>query len=154
MIKRRVLDMTPLLFSLTDEEIEVFSGYLKTLVLEDGETLFREGDEGSFLCIIAEGGIGIAKKGENDELRIMWELHSNKVFGELALFDGQPRSGTALGIGRTEVYILEKSTFSSLCSKYPAMGLKLAINVVKVLCANLRTTTARFYKTSDALGEN
>lgn len=154
MIHRRVLEMTPLLFSLTDGEVGIFSGYLKEKTLEDGEVLFREGDEGNFLCIIAEGSIGIAKKAEDDELRIMWELHANKVFGELALFDGQPRSAAALGIGKTEVYILEKSIFSSLCSKHPAMGLKLAINVVKVLCSNLRTTTARFYKTADALGEN
>lgn len=153
MINRRVLEMTPLLFSLTDEEIEVFSSYLDTVTLEDGDILFREGDEGNFLCIIAQGSIGIAKMGEDGELRIMWELPSNKVFGELALFDGQPRSGTAMGIGKTEVYVLEKKTFSSLCSKHPSMGLKLAINVVKVLCSNLRTTTARFYKTADALGE-
>jgi CRP-like cAMP-binding protein len=154
MINKNVLEKTPLLFSLKDSEIEKFSQYLDVNTLKDKEILFNEGDEGNYLCIIAKGGIGIAKADHNAELKVMWELPTNKVFGELALFDGQPRSGTALAIGDTEVYTLKRSDFVALSEEQPALSLKISINVIKVLSNNLRTTTMRFYKAADALEAN
>lgn len=154
MINKNVLEKTPLLFSLTDDELNSFTEYLKIHELKDGEILFNEGDEGNYLCIIASGGIGIAKVDSNSELKIMWELPANKVFGELALFDGQPRSGTAVAMGDTIVYTLKRDDFVSLADKEPALALKISINVIKVLSNNLRTTTTRFYKAADALEAN
>ncbi|PKK91077.1 MAG: hypothetical protein CVV64_04725 [Candidatus Wallbacteria bacterium HGW-Wallbacteria-1] len=153
-INTSVLEMTPLLFSLNDDEVKIFCSYLKAGTYSDGDILFREGDEGNYLCVIARGSIGIARQQEDGELKILWELPENKVFGELALFDGQPRSGTAVCIGDTEVYFLHQKDFMNLSNAQPSLSMKITLNVIKVLSSNLRTTTARFYQASNALQEN
>ncbi|PKK91076.1 MAG: hypothetical protein CVV64_04720 [Candidatus Wallbacteria bacterium HGW-Wallbacteria-1] len=151
MIRMNILEETPLLNTLSNGEIEKFSTYLQPTSLADGEILFREGDTGNYMCVVANGRVGIAKSGRGDELKIMWELCEGKVFGELALFDGQPRSGTALSLGESEVYLFNRNDFVRLSDEKPEIALKLAFNVVKILSGNLRNTTTRFIKAADAL---
>lgn len=151
MVRRDVLELTPLLNGVVPKELDTFSSFLNFESFADGHILFREGDPGTYMCIVGQGSVGIAKAGKANELKIMWELGKGKVFGELALFDGQPRSGAAVCIGPTELYFLTREEFVRLAEEFPGLALRITENVIKVLSNNLRTTTARFLKAADAL---
>lgn len=151
MVRREILEMTPLLNGIVARDLDSFSSFFREEEFPDGHILFREGDTGTYMCIVANGSVGIAKAGKANDLKVMWELGEGKVFGELALFDGQPRSGAAVCMGNTELYFLNRENFVRLAEERPDLALRITENVIKVLSNNLRTTTARFLKAADAL---
>lgn len=74
---------------------------------ERGEMLFKENDPGNKFYIIYEGRIGISIKGRG----IVSELKKGDSFGELSLLFGQPRSGTAMVLEKSELITLTKESY-------------------------------------------
>lgn len=59
-----------------------------------GETVFREGEQGSSAFVVQSGEVVISKvvDGEDQELAVVGR---GGIFGEMALIDDQPRMATA-----------------------------------------------------------
>ena len=77
---------------------------------EQGDVLFNEGDIGDKFYIIYDGrvGISIGNKG------MVSELKRGDSFGELSLLFGQPRSGTAIVLEKTELITLSKDSYEQI----------------------------------------
>ena len=60
-----------------------------------GETLFRKDDPGTHLYVVLEGSVKIALPGEFGQEALVSIMRKGDFFGELALFDGSPRSASA-----------------------------------------------------------
>jgi HEAT repeat protein len=98
-----------------------------------GETIFREGQPGSDLCIISEGRVAIRKQFHGTE-RELAQLGPGECFGEMALFDDAPRSATAIAATDVTLLTLERSRFLTLTAQRP----EIALEVCKVLSLRLR----------------
>ena len=68
---------------------------MKTLRLREGEVIFEEGDPGDLLYLVGEGSIKISKTGRGGNQETLGFIETGNFFGEMALFDGQPRSAKA-----------------------------------------------------------
>lgn len=77
-----------------------------------GEIIVREGDEGSEAYIITSGRC-IIYRGEGDRRETLDDIGVGDVFGELAVFAGQPRTATVEALEEVSVMVLEKRHFEA-----------------------------------------
>jgi CRP/FNR family transcriptional regulator, cyclic AMP receptor protein len=100
-----------------------------------GETIFKEGDEAQQLFVIKSGEVAIQSGN-----RMLAELSTNHIFGEMALIDDAPRSATAVAKTDVELVPISEKQFLFLVSQTPFFALK----VMRVLARRLRATNKTF----------
>ncbi len=99
----------------------------KVLMLE-GETLFKQGEEGKNAFIIVHGGVDVIVDGK--KVGIMGE---GEVFGELALILEQKRSATIVSNKSTELISLSKRDLDELINSGSNDAKKVIIDLCKEL---------------------
>jgi CRP-like cAMP-binding protein len=74
--------------------------------LSAGEVLFRQGDEGDALYVIAEGRVGVIDEGPP---RVgVAQLEDGDFFGEIALLTKQPRTATISALDDTKLIAIDR----------------------------------------------
>src|SRR5438045_9035957 len=105
--------------SLTDDDLDALSRRLEEFDYADGTIVFNQGDEGSSLFIVEEGGVEISY-GEGKSKVILATLFAGQYFGELSLFDGSPRSATATAIKLSRIIRMHRSNLVDFVNKNEA----------------------------------
>jgi CRP/FNR family transcriptional regulator, cyclic AMP receptor protein len=113
--------------------IEIFRTAENTLRFEAGAAIFSEGDTGDRLYVVREGTVALSSGGE-----LLEEVGPGGVFGELALIDSSPRSGTATAVTACDLVALDERAFLFHVSQTPFF----ALNVMRVLAERLRRASA------------
>jgi len=108
---QQLLNKIPLFNSLSDSDLESLSESVRLQSLKKGQTLFRKGDEGASLYIIKQGTIKIVLPSRLGDEVIVTIFSEGDFFGEMALFDGKPRSADALAMESTKIYMLSRKDF-------------------------------------------
>jgi CRP-like cAMP-binding protein len=108
---QQLLNKIPLFNSLSDSDLKSLSECVRLQSLKKGQTLFRKGDEGSSLYIIKQGTIKIVLPSRLGDEVIVTIFSEGDFFGEMALFDGKPRSADALAMESTKIYMLSRKDF-------------------------------------------
>jgi CRP/FNR family transcriptional regulator len=73
---------------------------------QQGEVIFREGDQGDTCYLIKHGAVLLTREHQDGRMVAIAELRSGTMFGELAMFRGETRSATAEAIEPTEAVAL------------------------------------------------
>jgi CRP-like cAMP-binding protein len=100
--------------------VPIFRGLTKATLLDvarktgketypSGATVVREGDPGDALCIIVEGSVEVRTGG-----RVVAQMTAGDFFGEISLFDGEPRSATVVAVDDVVLLTLKSSDFEAL----------------------------------------
>ncbi len=71
-------------------------------VFAPGETVIRAGDPGSSMFVVHKGKVRV-QVSENGRPRTVATLNEGDLFGEMALFTGEPRTANVLALEETEV---------------------------------------------------
>ena len=108
---------------------------IATRAAKAGEIIFKEGDEAQQLFIIKSGEVRIQSGN-----RMLAELSTNHIFGEMALIDDAPRSATAIAKTDVELVPISEKQFLFLVSQTPFFALK----VMRVLARRLGATNKTF----------
>jgi CRP/FNR family transcriptional regulator, cyclic AMP receptor protein len=103
-------------------------------LLEPGDVVFKEGEQGDLMYVLLEGAVELKKKVERGETVIKTVDTPNDFFGEMALLDDRPRSASAIAVRKTKVLAVDGPTFESMIL---ANG-KFALKIIKVLSARVR----------------
>lgn len=119
-----ILASIPLFESLTADDIASLSRRLEEIEYQSGDVIFRQGDEGTSLFIIEEGSIEISY-GEGKSKVVLVDLFPGQYFGELAVFDGAPRSATATASRRSNLVRLDRDDFVDFVNKSPSAALRI-----------------------------
>src|SRR5438445_188504 len=122
--RQELLAHIPLFESLTPEDLDKLSKRLEETDYAEGDVIFRQGDEGSSLFIIDEGGVEISY-GEGRGRVHLATLFNGQYFGELSLFDGAPRSATATAIKHSRLIRLDRDDLVDFVNKNPAAALRI-----------------------------
>jgi CRP/FNR family transcriptional regulator/CRP/FNR family cyclic AMP-dependent transcriptional regulator len=101
-----------------------------------GETIFHKGDPGNSLYFITDGQVKVVLPSETGEEMILGVLETGDLFGELALFDGLPRSATMVAVQNTDVLLLYRDDFLGFVGRNP----EVAVALLGVLSRRLRAT--------------
>jgi CRP-like cAMP-binding protein len=132
-------------------EIGALRQALRRKELDPGETLFREGEPGDHLYLLARGAVSISIGGSDRASRIV-TFAPGSIFGEAAMLDGGPRSGTAVVDEDAVVHSLSRADLERLASTHPALANKLLLNLGRHLSGRLRQTTDALRELSDGPG--
>ena len=110
------LAATPLFAGLPSAALEALVENLQLVPLPSGETLFREGDPGDALYVIAEGEVSVQAEGPP---RVeMARLGAGSFIGEVALMTDQPRSATVIGHVDAELLRIDRVTLARVLASH------------------------------------
>ena len=134
-------DLSPLsgseLFSsLGAESLARVAAKATTMRLERNNILFSEGDGADELFVVLAGRIAIAKKSPDGRESLVALMERGDVFGEMPLFDGQPRSALARALERSELARVPFDVVRTELDARPA----LLWDVVALFASRLRAT--------------
>ncbi|MZP29237.1 cyclic nucleotide-binding domain-containing protein [Heliobacterium undosum] len=138
-------------------EIPLFSGLdrvnkakllpeLEDVHYREGDVIFRQGDFGDSLYIIAQGTVSVCL-GEGDARREINRLGEQESFGEMALLTGEPRSATIVAVDDVILLRLSKERFEILLKK----DNNLAVQFAGILARRLAVTGKQLYAKQLAL---
>lgn len=96
--------------------------------LTKGEIIFREGDPSDACYVVKSGKIVITKAKGNSEIELA-SLGPGAMFGEMAFFDGKPRSATAKAAGDALVISLPFASLNAQFASFP-QWLKVMVNTI------------------------
>jgi CRP/FNR family cyclic AMP-dependent transcriptional regulator len=89
--------------SLSEEALARVALKASTVRLEDNAVLFNEGEEANELFVVLSGRVAIAKRSPDGRESLVALMEPGDLFGEMPLFDEEPRSGTARALEPSEV---------------------------------------------------
>jgi CRP/FNR family transcriptional regulator/CRP/FNR family cyclic AMP-dependent transcriptional regulator len=101
-----------------------------------GDIIFHKGDPGSTLYVVEQGQVKIFTPSQERREVVLSIFAPGEFFGEMALFDDQPRSASAEAATPVTLLTLQRDDFRQAIMQHPAM----AIAVMAVLVNRLRHT--------------
>jgi len=125
--------------SLSVTELQSLSDRLEVVRIEGAEPVFHQGEPGGRMYIVESGAVDIAY-GEGKGQVTLATLVPGQYFGELSLFDGSPRSASAIATKPCTLLALDRDDFVEFVQKHPTASLK----VMGELAERLRQTNALF----------
>jgi CRP-like cAMP-binding protein len=129
------------------EELKMVAKLCSEEFYNTGEYIFREGDEGDKLYIVAAGEILISKKidGVGDEALAI--LGKGEFFGEMALMDGEKRSADARAHkSGTTVLSIKKDVLKEILNMDAASACKFLTILYRLLHQRLREIREKIYQ--------
>lgn len=119
----------------------VDSGMIRTI--DAGKVLFRKGDIGHEMFIVLKGKVHIIDEMQ-DKKKILAELGTGEIFGEMAMFEQRTRSAHAVVKEPSQILVLSEDALVKLLEK--KIPRKFLANVIAVLCHRLRITNNLFMR--------
>jgi uncharacterized membrane protein len=121
---------------LKDEDLQALAETIERREFRAGTLIFSQGDVGSTMYIVADGDINLHLPGKASQRISLADLARGEYFGELALFDEQPRSASA--VATTDVVLLELQ--HATLGRYLSARPDAAMAILRTLSQRLRET--------------
>ncbi len=115
----------PLFASMGPDELTLLAQAVDVRRLEAGQALFKAGEPGEAMFIVASGEIEISVVDRAGQKIVLTGRHRGDVFGELAMLDAGPRTATATALVPTEVLELDRSDLLLLVTQKPEAALHM-----------------------------
>ncbi|MDD5673376.1 MAG: cyclic nucleotide-binding domain-containing protein [Chitinivibrionales bacterium] len=136
----RYIQGTKLFEGIHEKQLQNLTTIAREKSVAKGEYVFKEGSLGSEFYVIMQGTIAINKNVAGGRKRNLSNLHSGDIFGELALFDSQPRSADAEAGEETKLAVFPNDQFLELLAKDHSFASLIQRRIINVLCKRLRET--------------
>ncbi len=132
---------------LSETELGIVKSMLSRHIYAKGDTVFREGDPGQQLFVIAKGeaSVRIHPLGATRDIRLV-TFSAGTVFGEVALLDTEVRSASVRADEELVCYVLEHETFQQLALSHPGIAVTLLRNLGRELSNRLRRANRVIYQ--------
>jgi CRP/FNR family cyclic AMP-dependent transcriptional regulator len=134
-----LLGMNPLFAGLGEEAIGSIAGLCTRRQLDAGEVLFQKGDKGDALYGVRRGRIRIETGTAGGGRLTLNMLGPGDLFGEVALFDGQPRTADAISAEPSELFMVRRSDFLAYLEREP----RITVRLLELLCQRIRWVSDR-----------
>lgn len=141
-----LLKDVPLFQFLDDRERLELAGQLDTIVVKAGETIFKVNDPGDSLFVVRTGEVEIFFKNDTGERIVLEVAGRGDFFGELALFDGGPRSASVVATEDSEIFRLSHSHLEEFIHAQPGAAMAILAAMarrMRVSADRLRHTASR-----------
>ncbi|WP_198038297.1 cyclic nucleotide-binding domain-containing protein [Skermanella stibiiresistens] len=100
---------------------------------EPGDLIFQKGDSGEFLYLVERGSV-IIWTGTEDDKRVLGEVGTGGLFGEMAILNRQPRMANASASAETRLLEMPASVLRQTINRADP----LLVQLINVLIENLR----------------
>lgn len=133
-----LLHRSALFADLTDGQRAQVAQICRIQTYKAGETIFKEGEPGNRLYLVADGEVRISRQipGAGEEALAI--LKPGACFGEMAVFDRSDRSTDAIANTACSLSTIARPDFEMLLEFDPEMGYAILKALVRQLSARLR----------------
>ena len=128
-----LLGNVALFHDLSPAEIEVLQGKSVTKTYKSGDIVFRQGEFPEYLFVMVTGTVDIVIPTHYDEI-IVASFEAGSFFGELTVFDRQPRTATARATSDTDLICIPLEAVETLIESHGGT----ARQFISVICNRLR----------------
>lgn len=130
-------------WGLDARECEVLKGYVVERFFDAAEYLFVEGDAGRSLFMLRHGAaeVSVAIPGQARTYRL-GTVTRGTVVGEMALFDGSPRSATVQVTEPVTAYELSHDSFRRLVREHPMLAIRVQTAIGRIISMRQRRSNA------------
>ncbi|MEB2344305.1 MAG: cyclic nucleotide-binding domain-containing protein [Deltaproteobacteria bacterium] len=133
------LRQVSLLSALSLERLQAVERIAREVEYLKGEVIVREGEPGDELYLLVEGAVDVVKQAGTAREERVNALGAGSYFGEMAVFDGAPRSATVVAASDARVLVLAGARLRELVHEMP----ELAFDLLRVLAERLRRVEER-----------
>lgn len=116
----KLLKKVSILGALSQRQLTTLAKWADVVAFEKGETIVKRGDRGNGLYLILEGSAEVRRGGRN-----LARLGAGQFFGEMSLFDDQPRSADVVSLGPSKMAVLQKWEFWGFAASQPGVVLSV-----------------------------
>jgi NADH:ubiquinone reductase (H+-translocating) len=88
---------------------------------EPGQVIFREGDRGDWLYVVAEGEVEVVRGASDGGETRLRRLGAGECFGEIALVGDRPRTATVRAVSASNVLAVDRDAFQALFATVPPL---------------------------------
>lgn len=135
-----LLRQTAIFAGLDDTELGKVADICREQRYQPGETIFKEGDPGNRLFLIAQGEVRISRQIPGSGEEALAVLKPGACFGEMAVFDRSERSTDAISNGGCTLATISRSELEMLLDFEPDLAAKVLRSMVRLLALRLRAT--------------
>jgi len=135
-IDTAVLQNVPVFQLLDEDELRDLRGEIEERSYVAGQTIFREGQAGGEMHVVLEGRVETFIVDDEGHRVVLAEVQKGEMFGELSLFDNEPRSASAVALEATRTGIVDRKDLEHLFARKPPA----ALDILAVLSRRLRRT--------------
>ncbi len=114
-------------------DLRSIARYFRCVRVDKGEIIFQEGDVGTFMCVVNAGSISVTKLDSDGHLIEIALLPTGRVFGEMAVLDGEYRSATCVAAQDCVLLILSRDSLDKMELDVP----KTAARVIRTVAVSL-----------------
>lgn len=139
-----ILSEIPFFEEFSSDDLDFFSNNLSLRSFPAETVLFRKGDIGDYLFFIVEGSVEVLIETHRNNPLIIATFDRGSCVGEMSIVDEYSRSATIVVKEPSELLLLTRNRFESICKENPPVGIKFLKGIAKNLSTRLRKTTGRF----------
>lgn len=123
----------------TEKEWQAIYRHAEVRQFEPGDVLVRLGDTDSSFFILTAGTAEVLLRDE----RVVGTVSEGAVFGEIAFFDGAPRSATVRATTKGSAAYMSRESFETFAAWEPALARRMLLDLGKALATRLRDVERR-----------
>lgn len=127
----RMMEKVPLFSGLTERQVgRLARDSLQEQTYPEGKVVVKQGEKGIGFFLLLDGKVEVRRKG-----RRLATLGPGEFFGEMALFDEEPRSADVVATQTTKCLVLSKWEFWGFAMGQPAMLRAMLLEMARRLSA-------------------
>lgn len=141
-----LLGTVPLFQRLNSHERGDLERVLESRTFAPGGLIFSSGEPGDSLYIVGTGVVELYVKDDSGAKIVLTVCGPGEVFGELSLFDGGPRTASAVALEEATLLVLDRDDLLAFLQQHPAASLELLTTMgqrIRSTDAILRRRVAR-----------
>ena len=119
----------PIFKELRDDFLVRLASIMDELSFPEQHTIFSEGQEGRALYIVVSGRVSVHSRGQE-----LAKLDKGTCFGEMSLFDAEPRSASITTLQPCDCLMLTQQQLYEAIDETPG----IAINIIRLLSRRIR----------------
>jgi signal transduction histidine kinase len=128
------LESIKLFAELAPADLDFVRKLTREISFKTDEPIFKQGDPGDGIYFVKDGLVQISAVVPHGDLRVLSRIGPGELFGEMAVFDNQPRSASATAESPTTVYFLGREQAWAAFERSP----KLSAAMVREISRRLR----------------
>lgn len=144
-----LLQQSALLGDFTPAEADLFGASMLLVRARPGLLLIAEGEASDWMMVLLRGTVDVGKRkvgadsdgdepGDTTRLAV---LREGAAFGEMSMFDGEPRYASCWALSEVEAAVISREAVGRLINTQPAIGAKLLVKLTQLLAQRLRNTS-------------
>lgn len=121
--------LRPLLFGLTEEELDELAQAAVVRPFPTGAVICEEGEPGEAVYFIVQGCAEVVKQLDGESQRHLHDIRPGELFGEMAILQEGVRTATVRAVEPTTALEIGQEPFLTVLGRNPSLGVRILVHM-------------------------